>query len=490
MIDICVCPNCRYEWNGKEGPKSLPSYNGDRILVNKFAYQFDDPQRWDVIVFKYPQKSQENYIKRLVGLPGETLKLFRGDIFVSTTGEQGEFEIARKPPEKLQVMLQSVFDNDLMPEIAKDGWPERWGADLPAEDKAPGAWVSKEKIAFENDGSAAGESWLRYRHLVPSAKQWAAKLNDNPPAAESIKPQLITDFTGYNTGSSDEQRNAPEQSVEPSGLHWVGDLAVECQADVQNDRGQIVLELVKGGNKFQCRIDVATGVAEVTMGGEKPPEGSSWQTAVKGPGKYDLKFANCDRCLYLWVNGEALRPIAYPDLKNTVPDANDFAPVGIASSGVKMQISHLKIFRDIHYIAISSEVKGRPLYRFDYLRLPPELDFATRNSDTSIAMEYLDTFFSEPRRWTYPDKDTGETLSCFGDNNMYDVKFTLGDNEFFAMGDNSAKSADSRYWGPVARNLLIGKAFYVYWPHSWDRIPGTSIPFPFFPNFPRMGFVR
>jgi hypothetical protein len=37
---------------------------------------------------------------------------------------------------------------------------------------------------------------------------------------------------------------------------------------------------------------------------------------------------------------------------------------------------------------------------------------------------------------------------------------------------------------------MIGKALYVYWPHSWDKIPGTDIPFPFFPNFERMGFVR
>ena len=33
------------------------------------------------------------------------------------------------------------------------------------------------------------------------------------------------------------------------------------------------------------------------------------------------------------------------------------------------------------------------------------------------------------------------------------------------------------------RDLLIGKALFIYWPHSWDQIPGTKIPLPFFPNF-------
>jgi len=42
----------------------------------------------------------------------------------------------------------------------------------------------------------------------------------------------------------------------------------------------------------------------------------------------------------------------------------------------------------------------------------------------------------------------------------------------------------------VPRDLLIGKALFIYWPHSWNRIPYVNIPFPFFPNFGRMGLVR
>ena len=37
---------------------------------------------------------------------------------------------------------------------------------------------------------------------------------------------------------------------------------------------------------------------------------------------------------------------------------------------------------------------------------------------------------------------------------------------------------------------LIGKALCVYWPHSWNRIPGTPIPFPLFPNFMDMRLIR
>jgi len=42
----------------------------------------------------------------------------------------------------------------------------------------------------------------------------------------------------------------------------------------------------------------------------------------------------------------------------------------------------------------------------------------------------------------------------------------------------------------VARDLLIGKALLIFWPHSFGKLPGTNLPFPFFPNFARMGAIR
>jgi signal peptidase I len=83
------------------------------------------------------------------------------------------------------------------------------------------------------------------------------------------------------------------------------------------------------------------------------------------------------------------------------------------------------------------------------------------------------------------------------------LQFKLGPDQFVVLGDNSARSKDSRLWGDegpdpdypapaycVTRDLLIGKALFIYWPHSWDRTSRDGIWFPFFPNFARMGFVR
>ena len=95
------CPMCHYVLPMRPDlPQGVPearqadipmqrSYNGDRILVNKYIYSFSDPKRWDVVVFKFPGDAKVNYIKRLVGLPGEKLRIYQGDIFLGK-------EMARK----------------------------------------------------------------------------------------------------------------------------------------------------------------------------------------------------------------------------------------------------------------------------------------------------------------------------------------------------------------------------------------------------------
>ncbi|MEX0978110.1 MAG: S26 family signal peptidase, partial [Pirellulales bacterium] len=59
-VVAATCPMCRYLAN--VGPGSgHPTYGGDRILVSKLAYEFGEPNRWDIIVFKYPLEAQTNY---------------------------------------------------------------------------------------------------------------------------------------------------------------------------------------------------------------------------------------------------------------------------------------------------------------------------------------------------------------------------------------------------------------------------------------------
>ncbi len=80
-----TCPQCRFTmYVGPDNieKKTYLSYNGDRIFVNRSQFDFRDPTRWHVTVFRYPGKPQQNYIKRLVGVENETVMLRNGDVFV------------------------------------------------------------------------------------------------------------------------------------------------------------------------------------------------------------------------------------------------------------------------------------------------------------------------------------------------------------------------------------------------------------------------
>jgi signal peptidase I len=56
---------------------------GSLVMVNKFAYKFGAPQRGDVIVFHYPPNPEQQYIKRVIGLPGEQVKIANGKVYIN-----------------------------------------------------------------------------------------------------------------------------------------------------------------------------------------------------------------------------------------------------------------------------------------------------------------------------------------------------------------------------------------------------------------------
>src|ERR1700674_241637 len=67
-----------------EGTSMAPLLSDqERIFINKFVYRFEPIERGDVVVFWYPLDPAKSYIKRVVGLPGETVQLVDGDVYVN-----------------------------------------------------------------------------------------------------------------------------------------------------------------------------------------------------------------------------------------------------------------------------------------------------------------------------------------------------------------------------------------------------------------------
>ncbi len=79
LIMVSVAQAFQVEQYSME-PTLLPH---DRVLVSKFIYRLREPARGDVIVLRYPRNPERNYIKRVIGLPGETIAIKQGTLYVN-----------------------------------------------------------------------------------------------------------------------------------------------------------------------------------------------------------------------------------------------------------------------------------------------------------------------------------------------------------------------------------------------------------------------
>lgn len=74
------------------GPSMQPTlHDGDNLIVDKISYRFTDPKRYDIIVFPYRYQDDTFYIKRIIGLPGETVQIINGYVYIN--GELREDEV-------------------------------------------------------------------------------------------------------------------------------------------------------------------------------------------------------------------------------------------------------------------------------------------------------------------------------------------------------------------------------------------------------------
>lgn len=71
-----------------KGESMAPNFeNGDYLIVDEISYRFSEPQRGDVIVFNYPKDTTQRFIKRVIGLPGETVDIKNGQVNIIKDGQ-------------------------------------------------------------------------------------------------------------------------------------------------------------------------------------------------------------------------------------------------------------------------------------------------------------------------------------------------------------------------------------------------------------------
>lgn len=435
----------------------VPIRWGDRIFVLKYLYSLNDPQRFDVVVFKNPRNPTVNYIKRLLGLPGEMVALVDGDVFVRrVTPEDPEvlgdggvnqwalpgWEIARKPERAQRAMWQQIFSSEYEP---------RDEALLPVEQRGLRGWVSPWVTVGQGE---SGNAWKRtgrggyaYEGTGETILEW------------NSLARPIMDSYAYN-----------ESPVRTSREFPVSDLRLTASWVPKSEKSVISGVLTARGHTFVIRLG-ADGTREFLMG-----EGTDKRVTLRSmdvlggvagrkvelgtPQRVEFWFV--DQSLQLWINDELVGSAKYQwDIRKRVEssirgtleqvmggseylteESNYVRPrVWFAfEGGGGFEVRNVGLWRDVHYQA-------------DTYRL-----FNESGLEHSRA--------HQPALGTHPM-----------------TPLVLDGNEFFACGDNSPQSLDGRLldephpWikrmnpdvGVIHRDLLIGRAFFVYFPSPYRR---------------------
>jgi len=404
---LCRCPNCgHYQSVGG----MMPIAGGDRILVLKCIYQFFQPKRWDVIVFKNPTEPRINFIKRLVALPGETVEIIDGDIYI-------DGQISRKPPKVQDELWMPVLDNDYQP-------------------------------VNPNEPSFNRHTWQQPFKNIGNSKWRLARDRPSLFMLDCHPEQMNTLVYDTSVGNDLRAAHAYDDVREYSHMPYCSDLMVRYYAYATGKDGHIGIGLSKYQTRYSARVNLeGEMVIEKTL---KDKQITLARKSIK-PNIYNkptlVKFANVDHQLIFQVGDEELTYELGRGPNDAGPRRTETPPeVRIFGSG-KLTLSHIAIFRDIQYTGSK---------------------FAN-NRQTGRAVE-------------------GNPL-------------TLGEDEFFVLGDNSPNSEDGRWWGEpgegnnsrfyragiVPRDYLVGKALFVYWPSCFKPFGKSS--FVLVPNLGQQRFI-
>ena len=115
FLNFCILVNARVPSASMENT----IMTGDRLFGSRLSYAFSEPERGDVVIFHFPDNEKILYIKRIIGLPGETVEIKDGGVYinnvlleekylnVTTMGEFGPYEV----PEDHYFMLGDNRNN-------------------------------------------------------------------------------------------------------------------------------------------------------------------------------------------------------------------------------------------------------------------------------------------------------------------------------------------------------------------------------------------
>lgn len=430
--------------------EEAPVLSGDRIFVFKPLSILGAPARWSVVVFKNPENPGENYIKRLIGLPGEQVWLVDGDVFTRDSDKQ-PWRIARKPPRVQRALWWPIYSSEHAPLDAHDPalrWRSPW---LLTQGDAR---LDTTGRSFRVD--APSRATLRWDNAV----------------------RRVDDATPYNDTPS--LRGVP---VFPAG-------DVRFRATLRPDDDALSLSVVLAARSHEFLVELTPTSARLSSRRAQGDAASErWTVHDERP------FAGFGASRWHSVSVEHLDQAieARVDGRTVFRHELDWSPSERLRNATGMTQEELdNALRDAHSRALADPFT----YRMSEARVRATLE----GSPVTLARVGLDRDVSYQPAYREAGRFSGEM--ALASHPLRAARLTR--QQLFVLGDNAAASRDGRVWdsvdtrvaqqvdpavGVVPRSLVSGRAFMVYFPapHAL-RIAGERRPL--VPDAGRVRFIR
>jgi len=290
----------------------------DRVVADKLSYHFRDPARFEVAIFRYPLDRSKNFVKRVVGLPGEQLRIEGGDVWVRE-GSDEPWRIPRRPDGVMDAHWRRVDQRN--PSDQAD-----WSL-VPAADGPPPGWSTQsDSIRARGDGAAR----FRAHGGGPIVDEYT---DGYPPAvAERLPRPRVT------------SRNP------------VGDLRLAARVEALAGCESLAFSLYEGGREHRFTLpgpaaapDAAPRLESVPRPGLRDaapprtaPAGEPWR--LPAGRTVEVEVANLDDLLTLRVDGRALATLPVEPL---VHQADSGLRLELRGEGA--DLTDLRVWRDVYY---------------------------------------------------------------------------------------------------------------------------------------------
>lgn len=483
---LARCPNCG---ENRIDVSKIPRNDGDQLLVFKYAYLNRDPLRWEIVVFLNPNNPTQAYVKRVTGLPGETIEVLDGDVLING-------RLSRKPISIQRATRIAVFDHDHP--AKSDDWLPRWLAD--------GQWSRSGRSFVLGDGSESSSE--------EASASTAGSFGSRPllAAAQTMPEQPLVSTPAEETGDWNWCHY----------LHWPRHVDRNAIVDGSVDPTDVTPAPISdryGYNRISGSLGEYTVHDLMWTGQVRLGKTGQFSVVVHNRDRWGVCILDVDRArLDAWVlpDGQLDRPFDDPTFKPhaSIPLRGEWMTpeVNLEVSCFDYQMcvavnGHSLIEQPFETAGLVPQQKLPPSQSAQ-----PDTVAGYRPGDASPtgAIEQTASFRHEA------DEDSTPSRIHFGGRNgtflvrdltiFRDVHYTtsqgshavgkpysLGDDEFFFLGDNSPVSLDSRGWRDpvVPRHLIVGKPIVVHLPSKPGRIRiGGREWFFRVPDFSRIRYIR